>query len=783
MTRARAAAVESCLPESRFGDVRAAFSAAASVIARLARACVTARPNGLAGAAAPLAAVLLFAALAALGATHLSRSRARALDAAVRELDMRAGELARRLDRAIAAAPSARLPDVLRDALARDREWRGQVLLADPDGRIVAGAPERTGGAETLSEWLGVDSPLVILGEKAGPMRIQADDRPDTFATVRTLSAIHGQLALVAPVRMMLASWRETARVTIALLAATGLILGGCTGAFWLEARRARARARFEARRRAHMDLALNRGRCGLWTWDLANGRVIWSRSMFEILGMPYQTNSLALAELQSRLHPEDKAFATVAGEAMAAPCGSVDLEFRMRAEDGHWLWLRKRAEIVEDAATNIRRLVGIAVDITDAKRQAEVSETADQRLREAIEAISEAFVVWDAGNRLVLCNSKYQRLHNLPADSVRPGVAYAELAELGKAPIVSSEVIVNPGEAAPADERAKTYQAQLADGRWLQVAERRTRDGGFVSVGTDITALKEHQEQLMRSERLLLATVAQLRQSRRSLEAQAQQLVELAQRYHEEKARAEMANRAKAEFLANMSHELRTPLNAIIGFSQIMEARTFGPIGSERYHEYCSHIHASGRYLLNVFDDVLDMSRLEAGRVRLDYAQFAVERTIRKSVLDVADTARAKRLEIQVEVDSAETLHADPGAIERILTTLLRNAVKFAPEGGVVAVGAQAFKDHIYFYVEDDGPGISEEKLARLGRPFEQGDTMMANGMKGSGLGLAIANSLVELHGGALRVTSRVGEGTVALLTIPKHAPRRATMAMAAVA
>ncbi len=140
-------------------------------------------------------------------------------------------------------------------------------------------------------------------------------------------------------------------------------------------------------------------------------------------------------------------------------------------------------------------------------------------------------------------------------------------------------------------------------------------------------------------------------------------------------------------------------------------------------------------------------------------------------------------RSSVGIEVDSSETLSADPGAIERILTTLLRNAVKFAPEGGAVTVGAQAFKDQLYIYVEDDGPGIAKEDIARLGRPFEQADTTMANGMKGSGLGLAIANSLVELHGGALRITSKLGEGTVVLVTIPKLAPGRRMMALSAVA
>ena len=203
---------------------------------------------------------------------------------------------------------------------------------------------------------------------------------------------------------------------------------------------------------------------------------------------------------------------------------------------------------------------------------------------------------------------------------------------------------------AAGADEpvaaglRSRTYEARLSDGRWLQVNERRTRDGGYVSVGTDITALKEHEEQLINSERLLLTTVAQLRQSRHSLEEQAQQLADLAERYHEQKAQAEAANRAKAEFLANMSHELRTPLNAIIGFSQLMGSQTFGPLGSQKYRDYCGHILASGEYLLQVVSDILDMSRLEAGRERLCYARFRAELAVSRAVQDVAATAREKR-------------------------------------------------------------------------------------------------------------------------------------------
>ena len=308
----------------------------------------------------------------------------------------------------------------------------------------------------------------------------------------------------------------------------------------------------------------------------------------------------------------------------------------------------------------------------------------------------------------------------------------------------------------------------------------------GLMVAAAGLCALKGrdgHKQQLIHSERLLLATIADLRQSRRSLEEQAQQLADLAERYHEQKSQAESANRAKAEFLANMSHELRTPLNAIIGFSQLMGSQTFGPLGSQKYGDYCAHILASGEYLLRVVSDVLDMARLEAGRERLNYARFGAEQAVSRAVDDIAPTAREKGVAVRVEVGAGVTVEADPLAVERILTTLMRNAVKFAPRGGEISIGAAAVAELIHFTVEDNGPGIAAENLVRLGRPFEQAAVVMINGMKGSGLGLAIANSLVELHGGTLRLQSRPGEGAAALVTLPRVQRGSRPVALACVA
>ena len=435
-----------------------------------------------AGVAGPVAAGLLFIFLADLTCQHLNADRVRALEAAALEIDMRAGEFARRLDAALASEPSTPVAETLRAVLAANPGLvGGEALLANSTGLIVAREPSRPIQNLTLATLLSSGTPLTILADKAGAMRVKSSEGEELLAAVRNLAATSGQVAVTAPVNDLLAPWWATARVMIALLAATGFALGGSIGALRVHAVRASARAVREALKRAHIELALTRGRCGLWDWDLERGRVTWSRSMFELLGLSRCVSSLSIGDLQAMLHPDDESLERVARAALAAGGGSIDVEFRMRGRDGQWVWLRKRAEIVEDNSTGGRRLVGIAIDVTDRKREAEISATADQRLREAVEAISEAFVLWDSSNRLVLCNSKYRRLHDLPAESAHPGAAYAELAAMGSTPIVSSEGLVNPNEPGAGQEDAKTYEARtrrrtLAAGERTPHARRRVR-------------------------------------------------------------------------------------------------------------------------------------------------------------------------------------------------------------------------------------------------------------------------------------------------------------------
>ncbi len=534
------------------------------------------------------------------------------------------------------------------------------------------------------------------------------------------------------------------------------LILGF---AFHWQATRAREADLIYETVRGRIDTALNRGRCGLWDWDLARGRIFWSQSMFEILGLEAKNELLSFGDVSALTHPDDLRLYDLAAEIAEATATTIDHAFRMRHADGHWIWLRARCELVRQPGEQGLHLIGIAVDITEQKSLVEKTVAADMRLRDAIETIPEAFVLWDADNRLVLCNSNFQELHNLPDEAITVGASYEAVVEAGRQPVVRSKIITG----GPNIPGARTFEAQLEDGRWLHISERRTKDGGYVSVGTDITALKTHEEKLVDSEKRLMATVADVRASQ-------QRLGELAEQYAVEKTRAEEANQAKSKFLANMSHELRTPLNAIIGFSEIMESGMFGPLGAEKYNEYCNDIHSSGQYLLDVINDILDMAKIEAGRIRLDFEELDLDALLAEATRVVSARAQDKQLELVAKISPDLGLRADRRALKQIILNLLSNAVKFTPAGGRVTVRGRADGDCIVLAIADTGIGIDKDALAKLGRPFEQVESQLTKSHQGSGLGLAISKSLVELHGGNMRIRSTLGKGTLVVVRLPMH-------------
>jgi two-component system, cell cycle sensor histidine kinase PleC len=219
------------------------------------------------------------------------------------------------------------------------------------------------------------------------------------------------------------------------------------------------------------------------------------------------------------------------------------------------------------------------------------------------------------------------------------------------------------------------------------------------------------------------------------------------------------------------MSHELRTPLNAIIGFSEIMESGMFGPLGAEKYTEYSRDIRESGEYLLDVINDVLDMSKIEAGGIRLAPETVELEPVLADCLRVVSTRAGEKRVALAAHVEPDIHLNADRRAIKQIALNLLSNAVKFTPDGGSVTVRGRTRGGMVTIAIEDNGIGIPKQALRKLGRPFEQVESQLTKRHQGSGLGLAIAKSLTEMHGGAMRIRSTLGTGTMVVVRLPIEA------------
>ncbi len=676
-----------------------------------------------------------------------------------------------------------RTSDALQQAMPRWAAGAGRrVLIADGDGAIVAGVPNEPQllGRQIL-DVLGPSQPLTTFGATAGTMEIALADGETAFATVRALKNPVGLLAVIQSRDDALANWRSTTALTITLSATTGFVVLILGFAFHWQATRAREADIIHDTVRRRVDTALNRGRCGLWDWDLARGRVFWSHSMYDLLGLPQKDDLLTFGEVNALVHEDDINLYELATQLADAKATLIDHAFRMRHADGRWLWLRVRCEMTRQDGEDGLHLIGIAVDITEQKSLVERTTAADLRLRDAIETIPEAFVLWDAENRMVLCNSNFQQLHHLPDEAVAAGTAYHAIVAAGRKPIIRTAVTNDGFE----PRGARTFEAQLDDGRWMHISERRTKDGGYVSVGTDITKIKPHEEKLIEGEKRRIATIADLRRSQQALERQTAQLADLAEKYAEEKTRAEEANQAKSKFLANMSHELRTPLNAIIGFSEIMEAAMFGPLGAGKYTEYSRDIRESGEYLLDVINDILDMSKIEAGVIRLTPEVVALEPVLADCLRVVSARAGEKHLRLDAKLDPDIQLIADRRAIKQIALNLLSNAVKFTPDGGAVTLRGRPRGGMITIAIADNGIGIPKDALRKLGRPFEQVESQLTKRHQGSGLGLglAIAKSLAVLHGGEMRIRSKPGRGTMVVVRLPLQAkpPARAEKVEAA--
>jgi PAS domain S-box-containing protein len=517
------------------------------------------------------------------------------------------------------------------------------------------------------------------------------------------------------------------------------------------------------------------------------------------------------------------------------------------------------------DAAGEFKGFRGTGRDLTDETMAEERAALAQSRLTDAIESIPESFMLLDAEDRLVLCNSRYRELHAAIAAWLEPGTKFEDIcrasaqAGLPIRAVGRSEDWVRERMTRHRQQHFDIEERQTGD-RWIQIAEQHTSDGGTVVVQTDITALKRREQELAEKTALLRATLDNMDQgllvidafgaikmwnnrmaelldvptelvevgqsvealvrvmasegvygngpiealvARRLAEMRRAEprVVEMMRRdrivehrrtlmpdggvlftytditdrnrvevdLRRAKDEAELASRSKTEFLANMSHELRTPLNAIIGFSDILIGQIFGPVGDARYADYARDIRDSGLHLLTLINDVLDIAKVEFGKVELLEETVDIVAVIESCLRLVRERAQTAGVQLtQALPPGLPYLRGDGRRLKQILLNLLSNSVKFTPAGGRITVGVSHDDEGFRLAVEDTGIGIAAEDLETALRPFGQIDSRLARKYQGTGLGLPLARSMAELHSGRLELYSAPGEGTTATLWLP---------------
>lgn len=630
-----------------------------------------------------------------------------------------------------------------------------QILLTDTRGTVVAAVPVlRQPLPGALGDVYGVAAPKAEDGAVA--RYATASDGLRVIVSSQALS--NGLLVHVVRDRTSLDMAWYRAMLFYALLF-LGPALAAC-GVWMLVRGQAE---RFEGVRKQmreaerRLRVAIDGAQCGVWDWDLTSDRVYMTDRLAKLFGFPgsgrYDTDAVL------DMLPEEDRIRLRAALTASARIGTLDTLITVNGPHGTvHMHLRGRAAVERKAPGSIR-VIGVSMDVSEQRDiELKVAE-AESRLRDAIESISGPFALWSPDRKLVLWNSGFARAFQLDAATLRRDASYEDVSR-------KAARAVRMQAADTSDSQAQ--EIELADGSWLRLQERKTAEGGLVTVGIDITTLKETEENILRSERQMRSMVAELERSERETQ-------ELAQKYAAEKLRAEEASSAKSSFLANMSHELRTPLNAINGFSQMMVQQIYGPLGDGRYADYARDILASGTHLLDLINDVLDMAKIEAGKFSISPKAMLLDEVIEQAVRMVKGRADERGVTLETDFAELDEITADPRAIKQIVLNLLANAVKFTEAGGRVLVQTRASMTDVTIRVVDTGIGIPPEHLPRLGNAFEQVESEHARQHQGTGLGLALCKSFAEMHGGGLTIASEVGVGTMVSVSLPRFASVRA--------
>ena len=479
----------------------------------------------------------------------------------------------------------------------------------------------------------------------------------------------------------------------------------------------------------------------GSWETNMETDRHEWSDEVFRIFGVSPDDFDHTSQAFFDYVHPEDVELVRQLIHAVITEGYPFSIQHRIVRPDGAVRVVQQEAVVIRDENGRVIRMRGTVQDITERAEAEAALRESRARLAHAQRLAGFGHCIWDEKNqRLAYCSIEVAELFGVPRRSF-PKMHYDLLDFVDPG---DRERVRSATESAKAGEHA--YEIEYGIVR---------PDGGLRSVVEIGEVVLDPSGRIDRT----VSTFQDITERKRVVEE-----------LRAAKEEAELASRAKSEFLANMSHELRTPLNAIIGFSEMILGTFFGPVGSAKYLEYSQSIKDSGAHLLEIINDILDLSKIETNTVVPDDDDVDVDRVVRSCLTLVNDRATVGRLTVDVNIpDDAPTLCADERMVKQILLNLLSNAVKFTPAGGKISVKVSASaRDGYEFRVSDTGIGIAPEDIPTAMMPFAQVDSGLSRKYEGTGLGLPLTKGLVELHGGTLEISSKVAAGTTVTVRFP---------------
>jgi len=459
----------------------------------------------------------------------------------------------------------------------------------------------------------------------------------------------------------------------------------------------------------------------------LSGGIVVWHS---------YQTAILKTEDVASALADwRQEALLTTLAAAVLSTC-LILLGWRLKRE------MIERARGFADLE---RQAASLAVNTMQLDHARNLAEEAEERLRSALDALTEGFLLWDSEDRLVLCNAAAHRLDPDPGSTIEFGQSFTELLDDRLERQLIPAAIGREHEYRAARLSAHLnptvpIEFETVSGQILRIIERRTTEGGIVTLRSDITAQR-------RLERALI----------------------------EARQDAEAGSRAKSEFLASMSHELRTPLNAVIGFAELIHGQMLGEdaAAQARYRDYAGDIRDSGNHLLGLINDILDFSKTEAGELQLVQDPVDLGELVDSAVRMLKPRAERAGITLAGGVPAhLPSVLGDGMRLRQVLLNLLSNAIKYTPASGRVSVTVEVSGTSVILKVSDTGIGIAPEDMPMVLEPFRQIDNDWNRRNPGTGLGLPLTKRLVELHQGVLELESIVGHGTTALVRLPANEP-----------